>query len=133
MANRINHGKRLFEMNCKHCHGRDGDGSGPTAAFLSPKPRDFTKRKFARDNLDSPQRHAELIAVIRGGIPGSSMPAFKLLSTSQVHVLSEYVIYLSAGKKIPQPPKSNLLFSPDIEKGMLIDGLPPNVSPPIRR
>jgi cytochrome c553 len=41
-------GKKLFFGNCIGCHGTKGDGNGPGAAFLSPRPADFTAAVRAR-------------------------------------------------------------------------------------
>jgi len=35
-------GWRLFDLNCRFCHGPAGKGDGPGAAALNPKPRDLT-------------------------------------------------------------------------------------------
>jgi mono/diheme cytochrome c family protein len=34
-------GARLFHINCAHCHGRDGTGNGPVAAYLKESPADL--------------------------------------------------------------------------------------------
>ncbi len=36
----------LFGDRCAVCHGRNGDGKGPVAANLNPKPVDFRDRKW---------------------------------------------------------------------------------------
>ena len=36
----------LYREHCAHCHGVNGDGAGPTAAFLNPYPRDYRRGKF---------------------------------------------------------------------------------------
>jgi len=35
-------GKKVFFGNCIGCHGTKGDGTGPAAQYLTPKPADFT-------------------------------------------------------------------------------------------
>ena len=37
---------------CAGCHGVAGDGNGPAAAHLDPKPRDFTKGDFKYGGTD---------------------------------------------------------------------------------
>jgi mono/diheme cytochrome c family protein len=39
-------GKALYDKYCSQCHGETGDGEGPAAPFLRPKPRDFTTGKY---------------------------------------------------------------------------------------
>ncbi len=36
-------GEVVYTQNCLACHGSDGKGDGPTGAFLSPHPANFTK------------------------------------------------------------------------------------------
>jgi len=40
-------GKEVFLQRCVGCHGLNGDGKGPGAAFLSPPPADFTDKDDA--------------------------------------------------------------------------------------
>ena len=42
----------LFADRCAVCHGLDGDGKGPVAASLNPKPVDFRDRKWQRSVTD---------------------------------------------------------------------------------
>jgi mono/diheme cytochrome c family protein len=42
-------GKALYEERCMLCHGPKGDGKGPGAVALNPKPADYTKQKFWED------------------------------------------------------------------------------------
>ena len=38
-----NAGKAVYEHKCLLCHGEKGDGKGPAAEHLLPRPRDFTR------------------------------------------------------------------------------------------
>ncbi len=42
----------LFGDRCAVCHGPNGDGKGPGAANLNPKPQDFRNRKWQRSVTD---------------------------------------------------------------------------------
>jgi len=42
----------LFGDRCAVCHGPNGDGKGPGAANLNPKPVDFRSRKWQRSVTD---------------------------------------------------------------------------------
>jgi len=42
----------LFGDRCAVCHGPNGDGKGPGAANLNPKPVDFRNRKWQRSVTD---------------------------------------------------------------------------------
>lgn len=37
-------GKTLFRTNCVTCHGDKGEGNGPSAATLNPKPKNLTSK-----------------------------------------------------------------------------------------
>src|SRR5271157_4380227 len=39
-------GPQLFGRYCAACHGENGDGNGPAARFLYPKPRNFREGQF---------------------------------------------------------------------------------------
>ena len=87
----------LYREHCVHCHGISGDGMGPTAAFLNPYPRDYRPGVFkfkSTERADKPT-HADMLRILRQGIPGTSMPSFALLSETQIDALAEYVKYLS--------------------------------------
>jgi len=87
----------LFRQHCVACHGISGDGAGPSAAMLTPYPRDFRNGVFkwtstvagakpTRDDLDR---------TLRRGVPGTAMPSFMRLPDEEIESLIEYVQYLS--------------------------------------
>jgi cytochrome c oxidase cbb3-type subunit 2 len=87
-------GQPLYRQACAPCHGIGGDGRGPAAAGLYPKPHDFTTGmyKFRTTPLGIVPTDADLVRTIREGIPGTAMPAWKhLLSTSQQIALAQYL------------------------------------------
>src|SRR5437660_7717238 len=43
---RASAGKALYRRYCVGCHGPQGDGTGENAAWVDPKPRDFTVATF---------------------------------------------------------------------------------------
>ncbi len=83
----VNMGVALYQRNCVVCHGVTGDGNGPRAYFIFPKPRDFrapeAQAKYSR---------AHLFEVIAKGTLGSEMPAWnKVLTDAEIGHLAEYV------------------------------------------
>ncbi|MEK8035912.1 MAG: c-type cytochrome [candidate division NC10 bacterium] len=74
-------GKAVYEKKCMLCHGDKGDGAGPGASLLDPRPRDFTKGKFKIRGSASGQAptDADLFRIISEGMPGTSMPGWKVL------------------------------------------------------
>ena len=91
-------GTGLFRRHCAHCHGVTGDGAGPTAAFLNPYPRDYRKGVFkftSTSGTNTPPTREDLERVLLNGIPGTSMPSFRLLEPREIDALVEYIVYLS--------------------------------------
>jgi mono/diheme cytochrome c family protein len=83
----VNAGMGLYSANCATCHGDVGDGRGPRAYFINPKPRNFT-HTASRAVLNRP---ALFHAVSKGRLY-SEMPAWnKVLSKQQIADVAEYV------------------------------------------
>jgi mono/diheme cytochrome c family protein len=70
----ISEGEALYRANCAACHGDSGEGNGPAAAGMSPRPpnlRWLTNRPMASDSY-------LMWAIGEGGAAmGTAMPAFK--------------------------------------------------------
>ena len=80
-------GMAFYIANCSTCHGVNGDGKGPRAYFILPKPRDF-RHPASRHELD----RARLFESIAKGTRGSEMPAWdKVLSAQEIANVAEYV------------------------------------------
>jgi mono/diheme cytochrome c family protein len=105
-------GKGLYRQHCVHCHGITGNGRGPTAAFLNPYPRDFTRGvfKFKSTPIGYKPTHADLKRILENGIAGTAMPSFKLLSEGEVDALIEYVRYLAIRGEVE---RKLIEYSPD--------------------
>lgn len=72
-------GKRIYTVKCAFCHGEKGDGKGPVAEYLEPRPRDFTAGKFKLRSTDSQTlpTDEDLYRTITRGIPASAMPSWR--------------------------------------------------------
>jgi mono/diheme cytochrome c family protein len=80
-------GMAFYIANCSTCHGIHGDGKGPRAYFILPKPRDF-QHPAARHGLD----RARLYTAIAEGTRGTEMPAWdKVLTPQEIANVAEYV------------------------------------------
>ncbi len=80
-------GGAFYLANCATCHGARGDGAGPRAYFINPKPRNFIEpASRARFN------RVALYAAVSEGRLASEMPAWKHVATpQQMADVSEYV------------------------------------------
>jgi mono/diheme cytochrome c family protein len=88
-------GQELYAGNCAGCHGEKGDGKGPAARFLYPRPRDFGEAKFRLVSTSNMLPSDEdLKRVIRQGMPGSAMFAFEHLGDEAVDKLVKQVRHL---------------------------------------
>jgi mono/diheme cytochrome c family protein len=89
-------GQKLYAQHCAGCHGAVGDGNGPAATFLFPKPRNF---RFGKYRLVSTENQvpseADLEALLVRGMPGSSMPSWAHLKPEERKLLAEEVYRLT--------------------------------------
>lgn len=90
-------GERVYLRNCAGCHGLDGDGAGPAARYLVPRPRNFRHGTFKFTSTDNGMRplRSDLMQVVTRGLAGSSMPEHRLLPDELRSDVVEYVRYLS--------------------------------------
>lgn len=88
-------GQQLYQKQCLVCHGATGQGDGPAAYLLHPRPRDFTREEFrliSTEEMVATDR--DLFTAITRGMPGSSMPSWEGLTDEQRWALVYYVRYL---------------------------------------
>ena len=80
-------GEHFFMGNCATCHGTLGDGQGPRAYFMTPKPRNFLEAS-SRTSLNRPA----IFSAVTLGRPGTEMPAWgKVLSRQEIANVAEFV------------------------------------------
>lgn len=74
----IEKGRLTFFKRCSFCHGLLGDGNGPAAQFLEPRPRDFTPGTFKFRTTQSGELPLDenLFRTISRGLKGTAMQAF---------------------------------------------------------
>lgn len=91
------YGRNLYMRHCLHCHGVSGDGNGPTATYLNPRPRDYRQGvfKFTSTIGTAKARRDDLQQILKNGIPGTSMPSFVLLKTEEKAAIIEYIRWLA--------------------------------------
>ena len=79
----IERGQKLYAQFCANCHGKNGQGDGPAAAALNPKPANLVARAGHHTDGD----FAWKIANGRGAMPG-----FKdQLAENQIWDLTHYI------------------------------------------
>ncbi len=90
-------GKAVYERKCFGCHGKTGRGDGEAAAYLNPIPRNFQRGQFkfrSTGGSDLPLNE-DLLHTVTCGLPGSSMPSFRLVPEEERQDVIAYVLYLA--------------------------------------
>lgn len=82
-AGEYERGKSLYTQNCQLCHGAKGEGNGPGSASFTPKPRNFTKPDFWKNNPDK-----KIMNAVENGF--HDMPPLGL-SADQVKAIIDYM------------------------------------------
>ena len=97
VGGKLQAGRMLYMEHCVHCHGTSGDGNGPTAKYLNPKPRDYRLGKFKFTTTKPLEKIAtsDLKRTVKLGIPGTYMPSFMLLKDDELSAIVEYVRWLA--------------------------------------
>lgn len=95
--NTLKLGQTVYQKRCVQCHGVSGDGNGPVAATMYPRPRDYRKGvfKFTSTPYGAKPVKEDLIRTVTIGIRGTSMPAFKLLPPEEIKAVVDYVMTLT--------------------------------------
>ncbi|MEW4486440.1 cytochrome c [Thalassoglobus sp. JC818] len=90
-------GQQVYQKRCVQCHGVSGDGNGPSAGSMYPKPRDYRKGvfKFTSTPYGSKPVRDDLIRTVKIGVRGTSMPSFKLLPPNEIEAVVDYVLMLT--------------------------------------
>lgn len=91
---RLPNGKRLYESACSACHGVYGDGKGPAANGLNPRPRDLTTGwyKFTSTQHGQMPMDEDIIKTISKGVPTTWMPAFdRIFNEDEIWDIVEYI------------------------------------------
>ena len=93
----LRHGATVYARYCQQCHGLSGDGQGPAAAHLDPRPRDYRRGifKFTSTPYGAKPRRDDLIRTVRRGIIGTSMPSFKFLPDDDMEAVVDYILVLT--------------------------------------
>lgn len=98
----------VYDQWCAGCHGVEGDGAGPAAEWMLPRPRDFTTGLYQIRTTPSGQlpTDADIRRVIDEGMPGTTMPGWEdVLSEQERDALVDYVKSFSPFFENSPPPE----------------------------
>ena len=115
----------LYDRYCLACHGVQGEGNGPAALWLWPRPRDFTAGDFKWRSTasGSAPTFEDLVTAIREGVPGTSMHGFgPFLSDAQVRALADAVKAFAPKKFAKAATILELGKAPTVDEALIARG-----------
>jgi len=92
-------GRSLYLRHCASCHGARGEGDGPGATSLQPRPANLAAHRYTANGV---------VRILWNGAPGTAMPAWRDLAPADLAALAAAVreLYIAA----PEAPA-------DVERG----------------
>lgn len=107
-------GKAVFEQRCVGCHGNEGDGNGPAATFLFPRPRDFTLGvfKFRSTPSGSLPTDGDLFRTVTRGVRWTAMPTWHELPEKDRLAVVQHLKTFSRRWREEQPEPPAVLPDP---------------------
>jgi mono/diheme cytochrome c family protein len=124
-------GRQSYERYCAACHGAEGDGNGPAAVWLFPRPRNFSagQYKIQSTPAGSLPSDEDLLRSITRGLGGSSMPGFAYLPEEERRALVSHVKELTSyagpdGRRVRR-------FEEAKAAGTLAEAIVPPPEPPL--
>lgn len=122
-------GQAVYQQHCVQCHGVSGDGNGPAARYMYPRPRDYRRGLFKFTSTPYGMRplRDDLVRVIRQGIRGTSMPSFALLPEHDLQAVVDYVLFLSRRGELEQQLFSTAEAEEEIDPVTVEEDLIPTV------
>ncbi len=98
----LGRGEVVFKQNCSSCHGDRGQGNGPAAGTLNPRPRNFTQPADWKRGFHV----TDIFATLTTGIKGSGMAAFDFIMPADRMALVHYVRSLGGFEHGAEDPKA---------------------------
>jgi len=102
-------GREVYRARCVGCHGSTGNGNGPAATFLFPRPRDFTLGvfKFRTTPSGSLPTDGDLYRTVTRGVRWTAMPTWHELPGEERLAVITFIKTFSKRWKEekPEPPE----------------------------
>lgn len=124
-SRKLEHGFQVYQKRCVQCHGSSGDGQGPSAASLYPRPRDYRKGifKFASTPFGTKPVRSDLVLTVQRGIAGTSMPSFHLLPATDIEAVIDYVLALTHRGELESQLTTEVASADEFDEDILNDAL----------
>ncbi len=95
----LGRGRELFRADCSSCHGEDGRGDGPSAATLSPKPRNF----HSLQGWTNGSKISQIYKTLQEGIVKNGMASYSYMPPADRFALIHYVRTFAQGQPVDTP------------------------------
>jgi len=107
-------GREIYSSRCAGCHGENGDGNGPAATFLSPRPRNFTLGifKFRTTPSGSLPTDGDLYRTVTRGVRWTAMPSWHELPDKERIAVVAFIKTFSSRWKDERPETPAALGEP---------------------
>jgi cytochrome c oxidase cbb3-type subunit I/II len=107
-------GQAVYERRCLGCHGAHGDGNGPAATFLDPRPRNFRLGvfKFRTTPSGSLPTDGDLYRTLTRGVRWTAMPTWHELPERDRIAVIAYIKTFSPRWKEERPEPPILIGEP---------------------
>jgi cytochrome c oxidase cbb3-type subunit 2 len=104
----IEAGREVYMRRCVGCHGEKGDGNGPAATFMDPRPRNFQDAtfKFRVTPSGSLPTDGDLFRTIIRGVRGTAMPSWHEIAEKDRWAVIQFIKTFSPyfEEERPEPP-----------------------------
>jgi cytochrome c oxidase cbb3-type subunit 2 len=118
-------GKKAYGKYCISCHGTHGDGRGPSADWLDPRPRNFTTGTFKFRSTPSGElpTDADLQRTVEHGLNHTNMPHWRALTTLERRDLVQFIkTFSSRFSSEPQGQPIVIPATPELTPAMTAKG-----------
>ena len=95
----LKRGRRVYARDCESCHGVRGEGDGPGAAGLHPRPANLSEHEYQLDRVSFS---------LWNGVAGTAMPAWRDLTAADLSAVAEVVRGFHAAQPEPAIPEAVL-------------------------
>jgi mono/diheme cytochrome c family protein len=122
----LERGREVYDRWCASCHGFDGAGEGPAAAYMIPRPRDFTRglyqiRTTAGGEIPTDD---DIMRMINEGMPGTTMPGWRdqLSRRDREAVLAYIKSFYPPFETLPEPAALDFGRAPRVSEERIAEG-----------
>jgi mono/diheme cytochrome c family protein len=122
-ARTLNRGAEGYMRACRPCHGALGEGNGPQAVGMDPRPRDLRLGIVAYASVPSGNlwRDEDVTRIVRSGLAGTGMRAWREIPDEELFAIVQFLKTL-APRFREERPGEPIVAPPDPWAGREADG-----------